>query len=123
MNASSESGLWPTWIVRVMDLVSEALSPASGRGQGGVDIGTVPGVFVQAAREFAAFGIEQPALEHGALRVIAASVGNGRGEEEAEEVPGRRLENCVGLGLCHIELPADLSHPPVIVPPVGVQRA
>ena len=82
----------------------------------------MPGVFVQAACEFAAFGIEQTPLERGAMGVIAASVGHGRCEQEAEEVPGRRLENRVGLGLCQVELPTDLGHPPVVVSPVAVQR-
>ena len=101
MNASSESGLWPTWITRDIgnwrlgvrnqsrghtrnkDHKPQATGDGSTAGAGsadrGVDVRFVSRVLIQSAGQLAGFGREQPFFDSGAGGVVSPGVGDGGG--------------------------------------------
>src|SRR5678815_2118994 len=120
MKASSESGLCPTCMVRVIE---SWLSPASGGRDGRVDVDLVTLVLHQAPGALAGLGIEEPALHCVANVAVATRFGNGRREDETEQVIGGLLKDGVRLGLGEVEVSADLCNPSEVIPAVGVERA
>src|SRR5215203_5626073 len=96
MNASSESGLWATWMV-VIGRGMRSLRGGAHRGERGVDVAPVQEVLGERRRALRRLGGEEPRVERAGAGVAPFHAGDARGEDEAEQVRGPRREDRVGL--------------------------
>src|SRR4051812_10303733 len=104
MNASSESGLWATWIV-----VIKSLRGGTDRGERGVDVVLVEQIFGERRRSLGWFGREQSRIQGAGAGVVLLQAGDARGEDQSEKVRGPLLQDGIGLGSRERGVAADFA--------------
>src|SRR5215211_4201477 len=118
MNASSESGLWATWMVVIG---GESLRSSAGRGERGVDVVLVQEVLGQARRALDRFRGDEPGLERPGARVVPLHASRARGEEEPEQVGRPGGEDGVGLGAGERGIATHFTQPAEVVPLIEIE--
>src|SRR5678815_4565320 len=118
MNASSESGLWATWMV-VIGSGKRSLRSGTRRGERGIDVVPVQEVLGERRRALRRLRGEESRVERAGARVALLHAGDPCGEDEAEQVRRPRREDRVGLGAGEHRVPADLAEPAEVVAPVS----
>src|SRR5512138_1984201 len=122
MNASSESGLWATWMV-VIGWGEGSLRSGTRCGERGVDVVPMQEVLRERGRAFRRFGGEKPRVECTGAGVAPFHARDARGEDEPEQVSRPSLEDGVGLRARERSVATDLTQPSEVVPLVEVERA
>src|SRR5690348_10796038 len=117
MNASSESGLWATWIV-----VIKSLRGRADRGERGIDVVLVEQVLGERGGTFGRRGRDQPGVERAGARLVLLQPSDARGEDEAEEVRRALLKDGVGLGARERGVASDFAQPAKVIALVEVER-
>src|SRR5829696_10160888 len=120
MNASSESGLWATWMVVIG---GESLRRSSGRGERGVDVVLVQQVLGQTSRTLGRLRGEESRVERTCTRVAPLQARDARRENEPEQMRRPRREDGVRLSAGERGVAPDLAEPAQIVALVKVERA
>src|SRR5829696_4096768 len=118
MNASSESGLWATWIVVIG---GRSLRSGAG-GERGVDVVLVQEVLRQAGRTLGRLRGEESRVERTGARLAPLHAGHSRREDEPEQVGRPRREDGVGLRAGEHSVTAHLAEPAEVVALVEVER-
>src|SRR4029079_1654650 len=114
MNASSESGLWATWMV-VIGRGEGSLRSGARRGNGGVDVVPVQEVLGERGRALRRLGGEEPRIQRAGACVAPLHACDAGGEDEPEQVRGPRLQDRVGLRAREGRVAADLTQPAQVV--------
>src|SRR6476620_2484069 len=117
MNASSESGLWATWIV-----VIKSLRGGANRGERGVDVVLVEEILRQRDRAFGRYGGDQPRIERAGARLVLFQPGDARGEDQPQQMRRALSKDGVGLRVCQPYVAAHLTQTTEVVALVEVER-
>ena len=124
MNASSESGLWATWMVVIgsgRGITSAAERAAASAASMSFWCRRYSG---SCRRAFGRLRGERAARRSARARGVAPlQLRDARGEDEPEQVRRARPEDGVGLGACERGVAADLAQPAEVVALVEVERA
>src|SRR5678816_3092125 len=94
MNASSESGLWATWMV-VIGWGEGSLGGGTGRGERGVDVVPMQEILGERGRTLRRLGGEEPGVERTSAGGAAFHARDPRGEDEPEQVRRPRFQDRV----------------------------
>src|SRR5687768_4703289 len=122
MNASSESGLWATWMV-VIGRSEGSLRGGTRRGERGVDVVPVQEVFGECRRALGRLRGEEPRVEGAGACVAPLKARDARSEDEPEQVGRARAEDGVGLGARERGVAAHFPESAEIVALVEVEGA
>src|SRR5829696_7943193 len=122
MNASSESGLWATWMV-VIGRKEGSLRGGTCRGECGVDVVPVQQILREGRGALGRLGGEQPRIEPASACVTALEPCDARREDEAEQVCRTRRQDGVRLGARERGIAAHLPQAPEVVALVEIERA
>jgi len=119
MKASSESGLWATWMICDMCLVANFRERLRFRAarllQGGVDIGFVVRILLQLRCALGGGGSNEPLLECRARRRVASKARGLDSQDETEQVRGILPQDRISLRTRYHRIAADDSdHPDVV---------
>src|SRR3954469_3227657 len=117
MNASSESGLWATWIV-----VIKSLRGRADRGERGIDVVLMEEVLGERGGALGWRRRAQRAIECAGSRVVLLQARDARGEDQPEEVGRALLQDGVGLGARERGVAPHLAQPTEVVPLVEIER-
>src|SRR5438046_1950728 len=117
MNASSESGLWATWIV-----VIKSLRGGADRGERGIDVVLVEQVLGERGGAFGRFRGDQPCIERPGARLVLFQAGDARGEDQSQEMRRALLKDGVGLGTRERSVAAHFTQAAEVVSLVEVER-
>src|SRR3954470_18716200 len=117
MNASSESGLWATWMV-----VIGSFRGGARRGERGVDVVLVQEVLGQRGGPLSGFRGEEPGVEGTGARFVLLEARDARRQDEPEQMRGTLREDRVRLGAREGEIAAHLAEPAEVVALVEVER-
>src|SRR5689334_190974 len=93
MNASSESGLWATWIV-----VIKSLRGRADRGERGIDVVLVEQILGERSGALGRCRGDQPRIECAGLRLVLLQPGDACREDQPEEMGRTLLKDRVRLG-------------------------
>src|SRR3982751_1933658 len=117
MNASSESGLWATWIV-----VISSLRGGAHRGERGVDVVLVKQVLGEPGRAFGRSRRDEASIERTGARFILLQPCDTRAEDQTEEMRRALLEDGVRLRPRERGVAGDFARAAEIIPLIEVQR-
>src|SRR6478735_2298651 len=118
MNASSESGLWATWIV----VIKKSLRGGADRGERGIDVILVVHVLGERGRALGRRRGDQAGVECAGLRLVLLQAGDPRGEDQPEEMRRALLEDGVGLCTRERRVASHFAQAAEVVPLVEVER-
>src|SRR4051794_13020337 len=116
MKASSESGLWATWMV----VISSFLWLAR-RGERGIDVVLVEQVFGQRRGALSWFRGEELGVERAGAGVVLLHARRAGAEDETEQMGGAGGEDGVGFGARERGVAADFAEPAQVVALIEVE--
>src|SRR6187549_3418876 len=122
MNASSESGLWATWMV-VIGRKEGSLCDGTCRGERGVDVVPVQEILGEGCGALGRLRGEQAHIERSGACVAALEPCDARREDEPEQMCRTRLQDGVRLGARERGVAAHLPQPPEVVALVEIEGA
>src|SRR5690349_19311247 len=114
MNASSESGLWATWMV-VIGKGRGSLRSGTRRGERGVDDVPVRRIFGKCRGALLRLGGNESRVESAGACVASLHARDAGGEDEPEQMGRPRLQDRVGLRARERRVAADLAEPAEVV--------
>src|SRR5215213_9647193 len=112
MNASSESGLWATWMVVIGE---SSLRSGARRGERGVDVVLVEAILGQRGRALGRFRGDEPRVERTGAGVAPFHASHACREDEPKEVRRPRRQNGVALRARERGIAAHLAEPAEVV--------
>src|SRR5688572_20926135 len=124
MNASSESGLWATWMVVIGEGEGSQGSLRCGacRGDRPIDVVPVQEVLGQRGRAFGRLGGEQARIERTGADVVPFHARRASSQDEPEQMRRSCAEDGIRLRARERGVASDLAQPPQIVALVEGER-